>query len=122
MTIRNVERGASGDPSVAPNDLIDGLRRERDAYQQELFETERHSAWLARERQRLLDELGAVSKQDAAAVWRDHRGQPMIWRPDEQLRYQDYIRQLEGWITSSEQQIADLLTEIAVLQSSSRPT
>ncbi len=66
------------------------LSAERDAYQQELFETERHSAWLSIERQKLVDRCheleGLCRKIEASFV------QSTSWRVSAPLRALSRLR------------------------------
>jgi hypothetical protein len=73
--------------------LAEKYRIERDAYWQDLFEANRYSAWLAAERQNLLDRLSANPHERESADL--HR------RLDEQAAYIEF---LEGVITEKEDQ------------------
>lgn len=66
------------------------LSAERDAYQQELFETERHSAWLSLERQKLIDrcrELEELCREVEASFARS-----TSWRVTAPLRALSRLR------------------------------
>lgn len=79
--------------------LTEKYRIERDAYWQDLFEANRYAAWLAGERQSLMDKLATNPHQKEIEKLRD------------QLEQQSsYIAYLENMITDKEDQRFNLET------------
>lgn len=108
-------REASGRMERAEAELAQ-VRLQLEAYQQELFESERQSAWLAAERQGL---LGQVAYLEA----RPREGEPAT---DAQARLAQlesaallnasYIRSLESWVNRVEERATRAEAELSDLR------
>jgi chromosome segregation ATPase len=85
---------------------------EREAYQQELFESERQSAWLAAERQGLIGQVAYLEAQP-------RQGEPMSAIQARLAELEQaaavnasYVRSLESWISRAEERAAKAETEL----------
>ena len=97
-------------------DRVRLLEQEREAYQQEMFESERQSAWLAKERQSLLDRFAGLEaycgEGDPTAGL-----QPQIDKLAGDVALQKaYIADLESWVSRAEERAAQAEAEAVRLR------
>lgn len=90
------------------NGVLESLRQERDAYSQELFESERTVAWLAQERQGLLEQVAYLESLPRSGE-PPTSTQAKLANAEENVRLSAvYISELEAWITRLETELSDL--------------
>jgi chromosome segregation ATPase len=99
---------------------LERVSLEQEAYQQELFESERQSAWLAAERQGLIDRVAHLEAQP-------RQGEPMSGIQARLTELEkaaalnaSYVRSLESWINRAEERAAKAEAELARLRTADR--
>jgi FkbM family methyltransferase len=104
LVIRRYEMDRLQETARNLNTAQESAQLERDVFQQELFQTERHNQWLSSERQRLVDEQARERRTHGEHIetWRNeqrrleganHEAQAEIRRLDAELRRLEQVAQ-----------------------------